>query len=302
MRESDDIQRLLLKMKTREYRRLLRINNTTYHHLTLIADNDDHRVVRMRGLIRYNAFHVELKLGDLAAAVALENGQFLKIVHHHEMMTPRTNEVDELIPTAVVQVSLNVWCGVFALGESHLHEVALNSVVKDPIVSERVRDQDVRLADRFDIPLFAPEVFLWVLLKVADLAEGRSEDYSTSEPADRWHLDVQADSATLRSYDATNVGAVVAAQVYVTVSVRDGQQRIVLHGTPIDPVNRSVGREFHFIIFAMDTNILVETVSIFGDFPRKLACRRSDQVAQGLSWIRIVFIDLFESNSWKRKL
>lgn len=223
VRKFYEIQGLLLKTKVRKYRWLLRIGDTQNYHFTLIANNDDHRLFRMCSLNRYNAFDIEFHFGDLAAAVALEDGQLLEIVRHREMMAPRMQEINEVISAARMQMPVDHRRSAFILSEGNLHQVALESVIKEPIISEGMRDQDVRLVDRLDVPLLAPDVSLRLLLEITDLTEGRSEDNPSAKPAYGRQLDVYANPAALRDDDATNLGAVVVAQIYVTVQIHDSQ-------------------------------------------------------------------------------
>jgi len=81
----------------------------------------------------------------------------------------------------------------------------------------------MRLVNRLDVPLLAPSVGLRILLKVADLTESRPEDNPFAKPAHGRHLDIHANSAALRNNDAANISTIVAAQIYVTISIGDGQ-------------------------------------------------------------------------------
>lgn len=176
----------------------------------------------MRSLSRCTTFRIEFYFGDLTTAIALEDGQFFKIVYRHEVMAKRIQEIDEAVFSAVVQEPMNRWCGTVALREHHLHQVTLEGVVEKPI-SGGIRNQDIRLVDRLDMPLLAPSVGRRFFLEVADLTEGRPKNDTTAKPAHSRCLDVGTNSAALRENNAEDVGTVVVAQIYVTIHVGDGQ-------------------------------------------------------------------------------
>lgn len=55
----------------------------------------------------------------------------------------------------------------------------------------------MRLVDRLDVPLLAPDVSRWFFLEITDLTEGRSEDDTTAKPAYGWYFDVHTDRTAL---------------------------------------------------------------------------------------------------------
>lgn len=128
-----------------------------------------------------------------------------------------------------------------------------------------MHDQDMGFVNRLDVPLLVPDVGRRFFLEVADLTEGRLEDDTTAKPAHNRYLNVHANPTALRENNAEDIGTVVAAQVYVTINVGDGQERITRRArAPVDPANHSFRRKFHLVIFAMKIFFYILESSIVG--------------------------------------
>lgn len=202
----------------------------------------------MRGLTGDFAVDLWIDRGHSCPLVTFQNNQLLHgVAHNDEMMTPWIDEVSESIGGAVVEEPGHVRTfRVFR--EFDLHQIALQRVVKQPLVLERVGHQDVRLRLRLHVPLASPLVRFRVFREETDLAEGGSQDDTVPEPRDHRKLYVRADAASLGVHDAIDVAAVEVAEEDVALRVSDRQQRLRARSAPVHPHDPNVFRKLHLVI------------------------------------------------------